>query len=192
MKTVYYTATSVDGYIADERSSLGWLFQFSADPGESDEGYETFVADVGAVVMGSSTYEWILAEEIKDDPGRWPYAQPTWVFSSRDLRGIPGADIRFVRGPVEPVHAEIAALLPEGKDLWLAGGGELVGLFLDAGLVDEIRLGVAPVFLGGGAPLLPRRLVTPPLVLEECRQAGPFVQLRYRVEHERRPEPDRP
>ena len=100
MKTVYYTATSLDGYIADEQSSLGWLFQFSADPGESDEGYETFAADVGAIVMGSSTYEWVLAEEIKDDPGRWPYAQPTWVFSSRDLHPVPGADIRFASGPV--------------------------------------------------------------------------------------------
>ena len=76
MKTVYYTATSIDGYIADEQNSLGWLFQFSRDPGESDERYEAFVADVGAIVMGSTTYEWLLAEEIKDDPSRWPYAWP--------------------------------------------------------------------------------------------------------------------
>lgn len=183
METHYYTATSIDGYIADEDSSLGWLFQFSDDPA-SDNRYETFVAGVGAIVMGSTTYEWILREEIRDDPTRWPYAQPTWVFTSRELPGIPGADVRFVSGPVEPVHAEIAALLPEGQDLWVVGGGELVGLFLDAGLLDELHLGVAPVFLGGGAPLLPRRLVTPPLVLEQCSQAGAFVQLRYRVQHD--------
>ena len=180
MQTHYYTATSIDGYIADEESSLAWLFQFSSDPA-SDNRYETFVAGIGALVMGSTTYEWILREEIRDDPTRWPYAQPTWVFTSRELPGIPGADVRFVSGPVEPVHAEIAALLPEGRDLWVVGGGELVGMFLDAGLLDLVHLGVAPVFLGGGAPLLPRRLVTPPLVLEHCSQDGPFVQLRYRV-----------
>jgi dihydrofolate reductase len=88
-----------------------------------------------------------------------------------------------VSGPVEPVHAGIAALLPPGQDLWVVGGGELVGMFLDAGLLDELHLGVAPVFLAGGAPLLPRRLVTPPLVLEECSAAGAFALLRYRVDH---------
>ena len=182
METHYYTATSIDGRIADEDDSLGWLFQFSDDPG-ADDRYESFVAGIGAIVMGSTTYEWLLREEIRDDPSRWPYTQPTWVFSSRRLPAIPGADLRFVSGPVEPVHAEIAALLPPGQDLWLVGGGELVGTFLDAGLLDLIHLGVAPVFLGGGAPLLPRRLVTPPLVLEECRPGGPFALLRYRVQH---------
>jgi dihydrofolate reductase len=183
VRTHYYTATSIDGYIADEHHSLGWLFQFSQDPA-SERRYASFEAGIGAIVMGSTTYEWILREEIRDDPSRWPYTQPTWVFSSRELPAIPGADLRFVNGPVGPVHAAIAAVLPEGKDLWVVGGGELVGLYLDAGLLDELHLSVAPVFLGGGARLLPRRLVTPPLVLEECSQEGPFVQLRYRVQHE--------
>jgi dihydrofolate reductase len=181
VRTHYYTATSIDGFIADEDDSLGWLFQLSGDA-SSDSRYEGFVAGIGALVMGSTTYEWILREEIRDDPGRWPYEQPTWVFSSRELPGIPGADLRFVRGPVEPVHAEIAALLPEGKDLWVVGGGELVAMFADADLLDEIHLGVAPVFLGAGAPLLPRRLVTPPLELIGCSQNGPFAQLDYRVQ----------
>jgi dihydrofolate reductase len=181
VQTHYYTATSIDGYIADEENSLGWLFQFSSDPA-SDSRYETFLAGVGALVMGSTTYEWLLREEIRDDPSRWPYAQPTWVFTSRELPGIPGADVRFVSGPVEPVHADIAALLPEGQDLWVVGGGELVGMFADAGLLDEVHLGVAPVFLGAGAPLLPRRLATPPLELVGCRQDGQFAQLDYRVQ----------
>ena len=181
MKTHYYTATSIDGRIADEDDSLAWLFQFGSDPAVDDR-YETFVAGVGALVMGSTTYEWLLREEIRDDPTRWPYAQPTWVFTSRELPGLEGADLRFASGPVEPVHAEIAALLPEGKDLWVVGGGELAGMFLDAGLLDELHLGVAPVFLGAGAPLLPRRLVTPPLELVRCTRQGPFAQLDYRVQ----------
>jgi dihydrofolate reductase len=180
VKTHYYTATTIDGYIADEDNSLAWLFQLSDGP-ESDTRYASFIARVGALVMGSTTYEWLLREEIRDDPSRWPYTQPTWVFTSRQLPRLPGADLRFVSGAVEPVYAEIAGLLPDGQDLWLVGGGELVGMFLDAGLLDELHLGVAPVFLAGGAPLLPRRLVTPPLELVGCSQAGPFAQLDYRV-----------
>lgn len=181
MKTHYYTATSIDGRIADEHDSLTWLFQLGSDAAVDDR-YETFVAGIGALVMGSTTYEWLLREEIRDDPGRWPYAQPTWVFSSRELPRVEGADLRFVGGPVEPVHAEIAATVADGQDLWLVGGGELVGMFLDAGLLDELHLAVAPVFLGAGAPLLPRRLVTPPLALVGCTQQGPFAQLDYRVQ----------
>jgi dihydrofolate reductase len=181
VRTHYYTATSIDGCIADEEDSLDWLFQFSADPA-SDARYASFVAGIGAIVMGSTTYAWILREEIRDDPGRWPYAQPTFVFSSRTLPSVPGADLRFVSGAVEPVHAEIAALVGAGQDLWVVGGGELVGMFLDAGLLDEVHLAVAPVLLGAGAPLLPRRLVTPPLELVGCSQAGPFAQLDYRVQ----------
>lgn len=181
VRTHYYTVTSIDGYIADEHDSLEWLFQLADDP-EGNARYAGFVDRVGALVTGSTTYEWLLREEIRDHPSRWPCTQPTWVFSSRDLPAIPGADLRFARGPVEGVHAAIAALLGDEKDLWLVGGGELVGMFLDAGLLDELHLGVAPVFLGGGAPLLPRRLVTPPLVLTGCRQGGPFALLDYRVQ----------
>ena len=86
MKTHYYTATSIDGRIADEHDSLTWLFQFGSDPGVDDR-YETFVAGVGALVMGSTTYEWLLREEIRDDPTRWPYAQPTDMGGSEATSG---------------------------------------------------------------------------------------------------------
>ena len=58
MKTQYYTATSINGFIADENNSLEWLFQF----GEIDsmkEHYPGFIKEVGALAMGSTTYEWI-------------------------------------------------------------------------------------------------------------------------------------
>ena len=69
-----------------------------------------------------------------------------------------------------------------GKNVWLVGGGELVGQFYDRGLLDEIILGMAPVFLGAGAPLLPRRIVWPTLKLLGATQYGStFVTLRYSV-----------
>ena len=63
----------------------------------------------------------------------------------------------------------------------LVGGGELVGSFADAGLLDEILLGMQPVFLGAGAPLLPRRLTSKRIRLESARQDGQQVLLVYSV-----------
>ena len=181
MKTNYYTASSLDGYIADADHSLEWLFQFTDNPLDD---YPAFINAVGAVVMGSSTYEWLLRHQIhpeKGEPQPWPYEQPAWVFTSRTLREVPGADIRFVRGDVRPVHREMAAAAG-GKNIWIVGGGELVGQFHDHGLLDEITIDIASVILGAGAPLLPRRITTPPLRLTAMRSYGTsFARLVYEV-----------
>ncbi|HET9873252.1 MAG TPA: dihydrofolate reductase family protein [Propionibacteriaceae bacterium] len=180
MKTQYYTATSIDGFIADPDNSLEWLFQFeSAEVGEQ---YATFIAHVGAVAMGSTTFEWIVRQtDLLSDPTKWSYPMPTWVFSSRGQPTIAGADIRYVSGDVRPVHAEMVQAAA-GKNIWLVGGGDLVGQFADHGLLDEIILGVAPVTLGAGAPLLPRRITNPPMRLVEASMAdGTFAMLRYEL-----------
>ena len=44
------------------------------------------------------------------------------------------------------------------RNVWIVGGGDLAGQFADAGLLDEVIVSIAPVTLGGGAPLLPRRI----------------------------------
>jgi dihydrofolate reductase len=183
MKTQYYTACSLDGFIATEDHSLEWLFQLG-DIG--DTGYPDFIRDVGALAMGSSTYEWMLRHVIQ--PGSasarpWPYAQPTWVFSSRELPVVPGAALHFVRGDVRPVHAQMSAAAA-GRNLWLVGGGDLVGQFHDAGLLDEIIVQLGSVTLGAGRPLLPRRIAFPPLRLTAARAIGTgFAELRYDVPH---------
>ena len=183
VKTQYYTAATLDGFIADPSHSLDWLFQFGV---QETEDFAGFLREVGAVAMGSSTYEWILEHLIDpgaDHPQPWPYAQPAWVFTTRALRSVPGADIRFVRGDVAPVHQAMRAAAA-GKNIWLVGGGDLVGQFHDAGLLDEIIVTVAPVTLGAGKPLLPRAITTPPLRLLDTQVMGPFVQLRYAVARE--------
>jgi dihydrofolate reductase len=181
MSTQYYTATTLDGFIADPDNSLSWLFQFGEGP-DAETDYPKFIAEVGALAMGSTTYEWVLNElGALDDPGKWPYEQPTWVFSSRHRPRLDGPDIRFVSGDVAPVHAEMVEAAA-GRNVWLVGGGDLVGQFHDAGLLDEIIVSVASVTLGAGAPLLPRRIVTPPLRLVEARAVGEaFAFLRYEV-----------
>jgi SAM-dependent methyltransferase len=181
MRTQYYAAASLDGFIATSEDSLEWLFPLG-DINQTS--YPLFIQEVGALAMGSVTYEWMLRHVIKSgtaNPGRWPYAQPTWVFSSRELPGIPDADIRFVKGDVRPVH-DLMRQAAKGRNLWLVGGGELVGRFHDAGLLDDIIVQVGSVTLGSGKPLLPRRIISPPLKLVAVRNFGEgFAELRYEV-----------
>jgi dihydrofolate reductase len=185
VKTQYYTATSVNGYIADENNSLDWLFKFGEIESMKEE-YPRFIEQVGALAMGSTTYEWIVAQEnLLEEPERWPYERPAWVFSHRKLPAVEGAKIRFVEGDVTHVHSEMAAAAG-GKNIWLVGGGELVGQFCDHDLLDEIILSVAPVMLRSGAPLLPRTITTPPLRLIDVQRHGDvFVTLTYEVQRSR-------
>ena len=182
-KTQYYTATSIDGFIADADNSLDWLFEASSN-GDKDDRFGRFFADVGAFAMGATTYEWVLEHDrLLDDPGKWReyYGDiPCWVFTHRDLPTIPGASLSFVQGDVAPVHQRMVAAAA-GGNVWLVGGGELVGQFADCSLLDEVLVGIAPVTLAGGAPLLPRRLTAADLELVDVARDKQFARLSYRL-----------
>jgi dihydrofolate reductase len=182
-KTQYYTATSLDGYIADEHNSLDWLFEVERDPA-GDDTFGAFFAGVGAMAMGATTYQWVLDHErLLEQPGKWRgyYGEtPCWVFTHRTLAAIPGANLCFVRGDVSPVHEQMTRAAGD-KNVWLVGGGDLVGQFADQNLLDEILVGVAPVTLGAGAPLMPRRLTASRLELVEVARDRQFARLAYRV-----------
>ncbi|MCA9109512.1 MAG: dihydrofolate reductase family protein [Planctomycetaceae bacterium] len=181
MKTQYYTACSLDGFIATDDHSLEWLFQLGDI---ADTSYPDFIRDVGALAMGAATYEWMLrhfSEQGQDVESHWPYTQPCWVFSSRELPAIEEVELHFVRGDVRPVHAAMRTAASE-KNIWVVGGGDLVGQFHDAGLLDEIIVQIGSVTLGSGKPLLPRQIAFPPLKLTSVRQCGTsFAELRYVV-----------
>ena len=176
--TQYYTAVSLDGFIADEEHSLEWLFSREQDRA-GPLNYADFVAEVGAVAMGSTTYEWILEHDRKGKDRatwKWPYDVPSLVFTHRQLEVVPGP-IAFASGDVAEVHEELVAAAG-GRNVWIVGGGDLAGQFADRGLLDEVVVYVAPVTLGGGAPLLPRHVE---LRLEETARNGDFVTARYSV-----------
>ena len=178
MRTQYYTATSLDGFVATEDDSLDWLFPLG-DPSTSS--YPAFVAEVGALAMGSTTYAWIARHTVEAGSA-WPYAQPAWVFTHRSLPIVPGAAVRFVAGDVRPVHAAMRDAA-EGKNVWIVGGGDLAGQFFDAGLLDDLIVQVGSVTLGRGKPLFPRRVLHPTLRLVSAKPMGAaMVELRYRVE----------
>jgi len=181
MKTQYYTAATLDGFIATEDDSLDWLFPLG-DLNQSS--YPSFIAEVGALAMGSSTYEWMArhAGTVASHTGSaWPYTQPAWVFSSRKLQAIDGARIRFVSGDVRSVHAEMRSAA-DNKNIWIVGGGDLAGQFYDAGLLDEIIVQVGSATLGKGKPLFPREVLSPSLRLMSVHQMGTgMAELRYEV-----------
>jgi len=182
MRTQYFTATSLDGFIATEDDSLDWLFPL-ADP--SDSSYPKFIANIGALAMGSATYEWMLrnSEKVIAEVGSaWPYAQPAWIFSSRTLPKIEGADIRFFNGDVRRAHAEMHAAAGS-KNIWVVGGGDLAGQFYDAGLLDDLFIQIGSATLGKGKPLFPRRVLGPTLRLMSVHRMGTgMVELHYEVE----------
>lgn len=174
-RTTYFTATTLDGYIADEQDSLEWLFAQDIDPAGANS-HEAFMAGVGAVVMGRTTYEWVR-DHLQTAGERWPYAIPTWVITHSQLPGIDGGDIRFAHGDVAPIHAAITEAA-DGRDVWVVGGGDLAGQFADAGLLDQMVVSIAPVTLGAGRPLFPRRF---DLQLEGVARNRAFVCATYSV-----------
>lgn len=181
MTTQYYTASSIDGFIATEDDSLDWLFPL-ADLEKTS--YPSFISNVGAIAMGSSTYEWLLRHAVKldtVDEDTWPYSQPVWVFSSRKHEIPAGADIRFVQGDIPPVHAQMKKVAYT-KNIWIMGGGDLAGQFFDAGLLDEIIVQIGSVSLSHGKSVFPRRVFSPVLQLVSVNRVNEgMAELRYSI-----------
>ncbi len=177
MATQYYVASSIDGFIADDEETLSWLLTRHADE-DGPMAYRAFIADVGALVMGAATYRWVLNHDSGPDQPPWPYDIPAWVFTHHDLPRVDG-DVRFVSGPVADVYPDMLSAAGD-RNTWVVGGGDLAGQFADEGLLDEVWVTYAPVTLGSGAPLLPRRLE---LELQEVARSQDFACARFRVVH---------
>ena len=190
-KTQYYCAATLDGYIADADDGLGWLMGYEgsyegeeAEPSPMSEGgsYDRFYEGVGALISGSTTYEFVLDHLGAD--GQWPYpGKPYWVLSSRDLPQPPGedVDVRIVKAEVKDLHEETLEAAGE-RNLWVVGGGNVASQFADEGLLDEVLLTVVPVVLGDGKPLFDRPPPGGPMQLTgtTTHQSG-MVYLRYEI-----------
>ncbi|GAB3069816.1 dihydrofolate reductase family protein [Nocardioides zeae] len=187
MTTTYYTASSLDGFIATPDHSLDWLLSRDMDP-DGLGSHAAFMVDVGALLMGASTYAWLVRNAGEE---AWPYAVPTWVLTHRadelaaarpsawaeaDLRFVAADDDEALRAIHVEAVAAAAALARAG--VWVVGGGELAGRVADLGLLDRVVLSYAPCVLGSGAPVLPRRLE---LALRETGRNRDFVVATYDV-----------
>jgi dihydrofolate reductase len=174
MRTVIlYITTSLDGFIAEPGGGMRWLDEASA--ADTDFGYAEFYASIDTMLMGSATYEFVLREvEV------FPHAdRNVFVFTSRDLP-IAAESVALVRTDAPQFVRDLK--VRDGGPIWLVGGGKLNSSLLDAGLVDEIRVFVQPVVLGGGVPLFAAPNGGARLRLEATRE-WPLgvVELRYRL-----------
>jgi dihydrofolate reductase len=177
---------SLDGYIADVDNALEWLFTYDGTykGGERHEGsYERYFHAVGALVMGSATYEVILHELATGFRPEWPYeSKPTWVLTSRELPGPAGAEdrVRMFSGSVRDVHEEMLAAA-RGRHLWVVGGGNVASQFAEAGLLDEVVVNVVPAVLGDGKRLFERRLPRPMQLTRARPLDNGMVELHYEL-----------
>lgn len=183
-RIVYYTSTSLDGYLADADNSLDWLFAVDGGQDAIAEGQD-FVSGVTVQVEGSTTYRWLIEhEDLLAHPEKWQefYGdRTTFVFTTRtDLPVVPGADITFVNGPPADHLDRILSAAGDG-DIWIIGGGALAAEFAKIGRLNEIHLSIAPVTLGSGAPLLPGGFDSARLRLTDAHPTGQFIVAKYMV-----------
>jgi dihydrofolate reductase len=143
-----FIACSLDGSIAGPEDDLSWLFDESAE-GDSEPGavaYDAFIRDIGAMLIGRRTHDAVLGFR-----GPWPYGDlPVFVATSRPL-DPPAPTVRAVSGPLDEM-LEAAKEAADGKDVYV-DGGDLIRQMLDAGLIDDMIVTIAPHILGGGIPL---------------------------------------
>lgn len=153
-KTIYYTAVSLDGFIAGPNNAMDWLHTKRANNDHPFK-YESFINRVGALCMGAATYRWIV-DHHEGANREWIYDQPSWVFTHHPPTGETDPKLKITQAQVAEVHTKMRQAAVD-KDIWIVGGGDLAGQFYDVGLLDEIIVNVAACTLGGGSPLLPRR-----------------------------------
>ncbi|MFJ2620830.1 dihydrofolate reductase family protein [Glutamicibacter sp. NPDC087344] len=175
----YYVGASIDGFIADRDGNARWLQPFTKLAGVREH-FEQFFAGVGAVVIGGKTYE-NIARDVAEGNLEWIYGnKPVWVFTHHELPTVPGADLTFIRGEIGFWSRDIARSALAG-DVWVVGGADLAGGFLEAGMLDELVVITVPVLLGGGASVFGRGITRELAGLELSNLGGNVFASRYAI-----------
>lgn len=168
-KLILYIATSLDGFIADEKESLEWLLKTE---GEGDNGYGGFYETIDTVLLGRRTYDWIM----KHENGNFPYKDKKCYVFSKSLKG----KNNYVEFMNEDIPAFVKKLKgQEGGDIWIVGGGELLSYFIKERLVDRFIVTFAPALIGRGIPLFKENDIEMDLELKSVRRFNQFAELQY-------------
>jgi dihydrofolate reductase len=172
-KIKLYIASSLDNYIASEDGGIEWLFS------DADYGYEKFYDSIDTILVGRKTYE----QSLRFD--EYPYkGKKVYVFTRKAKveKEKKTSDVEYIDGDIPEFVKRLTQQLGRGKDIWLLGGGEIVSIFLNADLVDELILSIHPIILGNGIPLFNtiRKRVNLRLI-ESIPFASGLVQLHYNI-----------
>ena len=176
-KIIVNIATSADGYVARSDGNLDWLTERPAPKGFY--GLPEFERSIDAKILGRKTFDRSLemGARFSADPAHY-------VFSRRPPPASVPPGVRFV---TESIDAFAEGLRTQGgKNIWMMGGGEIIGSFLDEEAIDEFIITVVPIFIGEGIPLLPPRHREVPLRLLDLREfPDGVVQFHYEVQRSR-------
>ncbi len=173
-KIIVNIATSADGFIARRDGGIDWLDRPRV---KGDYGLPAFARSIDTILYGRKTFDLGMklgGVQMFGDSVRH------YVFSRR-TRKSPAKSIVVVNEAIKPFVKRLRA--QRGKNIWMMGGGEIIGAFLDAGEIDEFQIHVIPVFIGEGIPLIaPRHLTTPLKLLATRKFSDGVVRLHYAVE----------
>ena len=175
-KIIVYIATSADGFIARQDGGVDWL---DRPPVKGNYGMGEFYNSIDTILWGRKTYEMVLKfqEEGKDTPDMGGIKN--FAFSRRPPKKV-ATGFEFVKEPIKKFARRLRA--QKGKDIWMMGGGGLIGSFLDAGEIDEFIIHVIPVFIGEGIPLIsPARRTVPLRLLSSKKYSDGVMRMHYEV-----------
>jgi len=173
-KIIVNIATSADGYVARTDGNLDWLTRRPAPKGFY--GLPKFSRSIDAKILGRKTFDLSVKMGASFSADDMHY-----VFSRRQPPASVPAGVQFVR---EAIRAFAERLRKQaGKNIWMMGGGEIIGSFLDEDAIDEFIITIVPTFIGEGIPLMaPRHREVPLRLLSLQRFPDGVVQLHYEVQ----------
>ena len=170
-KVVVYIAASLDGFIAAPGDDLSFLNLVQSQ--DEDYGYSDFMQNVGTVVMGRRTYEWVM----KQVP-EFPHAHiESYIISGK---GTSAGNLNFYSGNVPGLIQTLQS--QPGKNIFVDGGSVLINSLLKAQCIDQVIVSVIPVLLGNGIRLFEAGNPMSLLKLESSKSfPSGLVQLSYSV-----------
>lgn len=172
-KIIVEIAVSADGYVARRDGDVAWLDRPQPKGGY---GLEAFVQSIDTILWGRKTYAKGL--EFGMTAASFGPKMKHYVFSRRRRSLLQGFEL--VTEPVKTFAQHLRRRA--GKDIWMMGGAEIIGAFLDAGQIDEFSLHVIPIFIGEGIPFLkPKHRSIPLKLLSTKRYSDGVVHVHYEV-----------
>ena len=181
-KLIYSAIASLDGYTADENGEFGW----AAPDAEVHGFFNDLERPIGTHLYGRRMYEvmtyWETADQTADHPQELDFAR-IWQAADKIVYSKTLDKVETARTRLESdFDPEAIRALKESATADISiGGAQLAGQALEAGLVDECHLVLAPVIVGGGTAALPSGARIDLELLDQRRFESGFVHLHYRV-----------
>jgi dihydrofolate reductase len=178
-KVLWHVTMSLDGFIAGPGDAMDWVFKNESGPSAE---FEEVLRTLGAVLVGRRSYD--VGQRAQRPEMRKVYGGawtgPQIVLTHHTPAATPEPTMSFLSGDIRKA-VDTALRAAEGKNVVLIGA-DIARQCVEAGLVDEVLVHVAPVLLGDGIRLFGRPgAASVDLELIHAKQSGQVMVLRYRV-----------